>query len=110
MKLNLDPMPALRMAAKAKVNQHFDRLARPHLDAVYAAKRVAAQAGAPYPDWFVQEADLRGVTPVALASLILSKPDTLTSREVRRQRAMAAIDAATTPATLDAIVDILRQS
>lgn len=109
MKLTLDPMPALRMAAKAKVNQHFDRLVRPHLDAVYAAKRQTAQAGAPYPDWFVQEADLRGITPSALASLILSKPDTLTSREMERQRALVAVDAATTPAELDANVDILRQ-
>lgn len=108
MKLTLDPMPALRRAAKGKVNTHFNNLAQTHRDAAYIMKRNTAGAGAPFPDWFTQEADLRGITSTALASLILSKPDVLVDREVNRQCAMAAIDAATTPSALTAIVDKLR--
>jgi hypothetical protein len=103
MKLTLDPMPALRMSAKAKVNLHFNGLAQPHRDAAHAMKRTAADAGAPFPGWFAAEADLRGVTPVALASMIASKPDTVAERELHRQRVMAAVDAAKTPAELDQI-------
>jgi hypothetical protein len=108
MKLTLDPMPALRRAAKGKVNTHFNNLAQTHRDAAYIMKRATAGAGAPFPDWFTQEADLRGIVPAALASLILSKPDVLSERELLRQRAMAAIDNATSPDALTAIVDKLR--
>lgn len=108
MKLTLDPMPALRLATKAKVNTHFNHLAQAHRDAAYAMKRAVAGAGAPYPDWFTQEAELRAIAPADLASMILSKPDVVGEREMQRQRAMADIDAAVTPAALSAIVDILR--
>lgn len=104
MKLKLDPMPALRLDAKAKVNAHFNNLTQPHRDAAYAMKRNAATVGAPYPAWFTQEATLRGITPAALASLILSKPDVLSQRELRRQRAMLTLDMAKTPAEIDAVV------
>lgn len=110
MKLTLDPMPALRRAAKGKVNTHFNNLAQAHRDAAYSMKRSTARAGAPFPAWFTQEAELRGITPTALASLILSKPDVLSERELQRQRAMAEIDAATDPSTLTAVVDKLRHT
>jgi hypothetical protein len=103
MKLTLDPMPALRIAAKGKINMHFNGLAQPHLDAAYAAKRAVAKAGAPFPDWFATEATLRGITAKALAILIASKPDTVAERELHRQRVMAAVDTAKTPAELDQI-------
>lgn len=110
MKLTLDPMPALRRAAKGKVNTHFNNLAQAHRDAAYAMKRAVAGAGAPFPDWFLQEAELRGITSTALASLILSKPDVLSERELRRQRLMFALDQAKTPAELDAVLrDISKQ-
>lgn len=107
MKLTLDPMPALRRAAKGKVNMHFNHLAQAHRDAAYTMKRNVASAGAPFPEWFTQEAELRGITPTALAALILSKPDVLVDRETCRQRIMAQIDAATAPSELTSTVDKL---
>ena len=104
MKLNLDPMPALRAVAVTKINATFNTLAAPHIDAAHAEKRKAAAAGAPYPDWFTAEATLRGITPEALAVLIADKPDNIGERELARQQALAAIAAATSPAELDAIV------
>ncbi|MCB1393241.1 hypothetical protein [Nitrobacter sp.] len=110
MKLILDPMPALRRDAKSKVNMHFNNLAQTHRDAAYAMKRATAGAGAPFPDWFMQEAELRRITATALASLILSKPDVLSQRELRRQRVMLTLDNAKTPAEIDALVrDISKQ-
>jgi hypothetical protein len=103
-KLNLDPMPALRAVAVAKINATFNTQAQPHVDAAHDAKRKAAASGAPYPDWFTAEAALRGITPEALAALIASKPDNVGARELSRQQALAAIAAAKTPADLDAIV------
>jgi hypothetical protein len=104
MKLNLDPMPALRAVAVAKINATFNTQAQPHIDAAHDAKRKVAAAGAPYPDWFMAEATLRGITPEALAALVASKPDTAGARELARQQALAAIAAATSPAELDSIV------
>jgi hypothetical protein len=104
MKLNLDPMPALRAVAIAKINAQFNTQAQPHVDAAHDAKRKAAAAGAPYPDWFTAEAALRGITPEALATLIASKPDNVGARELARQQTLAAIAAATSPAELDSIV------
>lgn len=110
MKIALDPMPALRLAAAAKVNLHFNALAQSHRDAAHAMKRAAAEAGAPFPNWFSAEADLRDVTPEAFATLILSKPDALGARELERQRVLLTLDAAATPADLTRIVDKLLQS
>lgn len=108
MKLTLDPMPALRFTAAGKVNTHFDGLARPHRDAAHAMKRATAKAGAPYPEWFAQEAALRKITPQALADIVLSKPDVVAERELHRQRAMLALDEAKTPAEISALLDDLK--
>ena len=110
MKLALDPMPALRASAEAKVNQWFDAKAQPHRDAAHTAKRAAATAGSPYPVWFSQEAALRKITPAELANLILSKPDVVGHRELQRQQTLAQIAAAATPDALTSIVDILHKS
>lgn len=106
MKITLDPMPALRAASKARVNLHFDRLAQPHRDAAYATKRAMAAAtlaSGVAPTALQAEADLRGITVEALASLIMSKPEVVTERELDRQKVMAALDSARTPAELDGI-------
>lgn len=105
MKLTLDPMPALRRDAAAKVNLRFNNLAQPHRDAAHALKRQVAKAGAAYPDWFVQEAVLRSISASALAALVLSKTDDLAERELSRQRTLLAIEAAKAPADLSRIVD-----
>lgn len=103
MKLNLDPMPALRTNAVALANQWFNDKAQPHVDAAHAAKRAVASVGAPYPDWFTAEAALRGITADALAALVTSKPDNAAARELHRQKVMMAIAACTTPAELDTL-------
>lgn len=106
MKIALDPMPAERARAVNKVNAYFNSLARPHLDAAHAMKRqVASEPISGAPAWFIQEADMRGITPTDLADLVLSKPDTLAERELARQCALRAIDAARTPADLSRVVD-----
>jgi len=100
-------MPAMRSKTEAQVNAWFDEQVQPHRDAAWARKRDVAKAGAPYPDAFAQEAALRGLTPTALADLVLSKPDSVAAadaRELHRQRVNAAIDAAKMPAELDAIL------
>lgn len=106
MKIVLSPMPALRVSAVARINAHFNSMAQPHVDAAHAAKRKAASAGVPYPDWFAQEAALRGITADALADLVTSKPDNVAARELERQRTLAKVDAAKTPAELDAITKV----
>lgn len=107
MKIVLDPMPALRAAAAAKVNAYFDAKAQPHREAAHAAKRAAANAGPPYPVWFEQEANLRGITPDILSSIVLSKPDMVGERELERQQILARIAVAATPDALSGVVDIL---
>lgn len=103
MKVSLDPMPALRAATAFKVNEWFDKQAQPHRETAWSLKREAAKAGAPYPDWFAQEATLRGITADALATLVQSKPDVVGERELHRQKVMTAIDAAKSPADLDTL-------
>ncbi len=105
----IDPMPALRAAAVDQVNGRFDDMSRTglHRDQAHAYKRIAAAAvlaGAAPADEFKAEADLRGLTPVALARIIASKPSNLAQRELARQKMLAAIDRATTPGDLDQIV------
>ncbi len=100
MRLVLDPMPAARQARKDAVNKAFDTAAQSHVAQAHAVKRAwaATQDARLQP-----EADLRGVTVAELSALILSKPDTFAERELQRQRIMMAIEAARTPAELDAL-------
>ncbi|MFT3942068.1 hypothetical protein [Rhodopseudomonas sp.] len=101
-------MPALREAAKQRIDRAFNREATAfaHRDAAYAAKRAAAEdvfAERPS-DQLSAEAALRNVTVTELAIDILSRPDTVKERETRRQVALAQIRAATTKEQLDVIV------
>jgi len=101
----IDPMPALRDAAKARVDRSFntEAAAMAHQDAAYAAKRelaVRALTG-DVSELMAVEADLRGVSVADLASDILTKPDTVAAREMRRQAVLAAIRNAATPAELE---------
>ncbi|ACF01839.1 peptidase M23B [Rhodopseudomonas palustris TIE-1] len=105
--LNIDPMPALREAAKQRLDSAFNReaAAYAHRDAAYAAKRAAA-AGVlqgVVSQQLAAEAALRGVAVEDLARDILSKPDMLEERETRRQAVLAQIRAAATKEQLDAI-------
>ncbi len=104
MKLNLDPMPALKAERKLRVNDAFGKIGNQHLDQAYAQKREWAKTE---DERLSVEADLRGITTKELAKLILSKPDTIAVREEQRQRILAKIEKAKTPAELESIfVDI----
>lgn len=105
MRFNLDPMPPLKAAATKAVNEHFNTLAtqNAHRSAAHAEKRRVADAGSPYPDWFATEADLRGLSVEDFAAVIADKPDATGERELARQTALLRIEAATTPAEIDAV-------
>ncbi|MGO3934768.1 hypothetical protein [Rhodopseudomonas pseudopalustris] len=106
----IDPMPALRDAAKARVDRSFntEAAAMAHQDAAYAAKRdLAARALAgDLSELMLVEAELRGVSVADLASDILTKPETVAAREMRRQTVLAAIRNAATPAELEQVTKI----
>jgi hypothetical protein len=107
---NPDPMPMLRLAAVARVNEHFNRRhhERAHLDHAHASKRAiaaAVMAGEPIADDhpFAAEAELRGLNLADFAQVVANKPDHAMARELERQQAIHAIEAAATPAELDSI-------
>ncbi|WP_454629508.1 hypothetical protein [Bradyrhizobium cenepequi] len=98
--ISVDPMPALRAARKAAVNDNFNAANASHVEQAHLQKRLWAQT---LDDRLKPEADLRGITVAELAAIILAKPDTFAARELVRQSIMIQIDAATTPAELAAI-------
>jgi hypothetical protein len=111
-KISIDPMPAYRDGAAVKVNAHFTNLASLSAMQESAWKRKreiarAVKAGDCAGMAIAKEAELRGLTPAQLADLILSKLDPMTladARELQRQTALLAIDAAKTPAELNSIL------
>lgn len=105
MKLNADPMPALRQAKKDRVNASFnvEASASAHLDHAYSQKKCWA---AVKDDRLKQEADARGLTVDQLSEIILSKPDLLAEREARRQAIMRRIDAAILPSDLNSLTQV----
>jgi hypothetical protein len=104
------PMPLLKVAAIARVNEHFNRRAHElmHIDHAHAGKRrvaAAIMAGEPISEDhpFVQEASLREMNVSDFAQVIVNKPDNIARRELQRQQAIMKIESATTPDDLDAI-------
>lgn len=102
MKIAGSPMTAMRAAAVAKVNERYNRLAgqNVHRDAAHAQKRSIAAAvldGAEAPAEFAGEAALRGVTALALAQEIATKPNEAAQRELARQTELRAIATAARP-------------
>jgi hypothetical protein len=111
-KLTLDPMPSLRMAAIARINEHFNRRYhdRAHLDHAHGRKRqiaAAVMAGEAITEDhpFAQEAALRGINLSDFAQVIANKPDNISQRELQRQQIIMQIEGAATPAELDAITN-----
>jgi hypothetical protein len=109
MKLSLDPLPALRERAEEAINAHFNRLAYDagQCDAEHAAKRTAARSALDHdlvPDWFNEAAAIEGQEPGAFARSILAKPDEAAERGNARRRAIVAVRAATTVATIDSVL------
>ena len=101
-------MEAKRALAVAAVNGHFNALALAdvHRDAVHAKKRAAAMSllsgGEAYAE-FHAEAEMLGVTSLALAEEIAVKPDAPAVRELERRRILIAIASASSPAEFPAI-------
>lgn len=114
MRIEIDPMPALRADAERKINEHFNALAAVSIqqDAEHAAKR--AEAVKDRSPTLEAEAALTGTTGVALAAVIMSKTDNVLTRGLVRRKAVLAARKASTPDELAAIlassVDSKRQS
>jgi hypothetical protein len=103
MKLYIDPMPMAREAKKAAVNRSFSAVATQdlHRDLAHMMKAQWAKSDRAK---LKAEADLRGITVNELADLVLTKSaDAIADRELRRQEIMKRIEAAQSPADLDAI-------
>lgn len=110
MRVSLDPFPQRKAAAVAAVNAHFGSTAAAAAmrESAWVRKRDIARRHSNERTYdFEMEARLRGLSSDELADLILSKPDPTAladARELQRQTALIAIDAAKTPAELDAII------
>lgn len=107
--LFLDPMPSLREKATVRINSYFASLIDPR-ESIWRIKRTVAyvvQNGGTVPDEFAAEADLRGLSALELADLILSKEDPAPGRELARQRALFAVENAESQPELDAILSSL---
>lgn len=110
MKIIADPMPMLRVQAIARVNEQFNRkfMERAGIDHAHGRKRqiaAAVMAGEPIADDhpFIVEAKRRGMETLDFAQMIANKPCSISAREGVRQETIAAIEAAATPAELEAI-------
>jgi hypothetical protein len=116
MKVELQSSMTSRIAsAQESINAHFASVGAQSaaIDAIHTRKREIAadvKAGQAAPDAFQQEAELRGVTADDLADLILSKPCPIVAadeRELQRQRILLAVEAAKTPADIEAALSAL---
>lgn len=110
--MNLDLMPLLRISVIARINEHFNRRAveLSHIDHAHARKRqiaVALMAGERISNdhQFAVEAVDRKMNLSDFAQMIANKPDDISHRELLRQRTIAQIESAETPADLDAITN-----
>lgn len=110
-KINLDPMPAARSAMVERINAHFAHLSivEGHREQAWRRKRevaVAVSAGGEGTFSFTQDAQRAGMAVPDFAVSILAKRDPVEfadDRENARQAALHAVDAATSPAELQAI-------
>jgi len=110
-KINLDPMPAARAAMVERINAHFAHLniVEGHREQAWRRKREVATAvvvGGDGTFSFAQDAERAGMTVSEFAVSILAKQDPAEiadERENARQAALHAVEAATSPAELQAI-------
>jgi len=112
MKLTIDPMPGLRVIATTQLNEHYARQ-QPANPRALAHRRkaehaAAVLAGAEPRATFVAEATLRGLSVQDFARLVTSKAtadDDLDASELERQRRLLAVEAASSPAEITAILN-----
>ena len=110
MKVTIRTLPLMQRLAEERVESHFSALA---LDvtgkqAEHAMKRRAAEHvrdGEDPPEWFVEAAKIEGISPVDLAALILSKPDTTAYNAIARRRAIVRVRQAKSQEDLERILD-----
>jgi hypothetical protein len=104
----IDQMRIHRDEARDKIDRYFaDQLKQQlHRDTIHELKRAAAERliGGGQHDLLDTEAQLRGMAPIDLAKLIVSKPNDLFDRENRRQKIFQMIEQAADP---QALADIL---
>jgi hypothetical protein len=108
MKITVDPMVALRKTAEDKIEGIINAEASLNLyrDQEHAAKRLAAKAviSGDASHHLQAEAEMTGTTVEELARVILSKPDNVLERGLRRRKALMAVRHAKTPAEIDAVL------
>lgn len=110
-KISLDPMPAARAAMVERINAHFAHMSmvEGHREQAWCRKRevaTAVAAGGEGTFAFAQDAERAGMTISEFADFILAKQDPAEiadAREDARQAALHAVEAATSPAELQAI-------
>lgn len=108
MGIMIDPMPGLRQQRIDNVNQAFATHVgnNVHRHLAHERKRQQAEAivngGTPGAS-FSAEADLRGLIPIDLAYLVLSKSSELDDIELKRQQILSKIQVAKTPEELMAV-------
>jgi hypothetical protein len=105
----IDQMRIHRDEARDKVDRYFsDQLKQSlHRDTIHELKRTAAErliAGEQHALLDI-EAQLRGISPIDLAKLIVGKANDLFDRENRRQNIFKTIEQAADP---QALADILK--
>lgn len=113
MKINLKPIPNEKQLLNDEINATFHSFAAKnlHREQAWKRKREVAKAfltnetTAPS---LLSEAQLRGITGEALARLVLSKPDPIDDRELKRQTFLLAVEKATTIDELSIIREQLR--
>jgi hypothetical protein len=108
MRINVDPMPALRLSAAEQVNGHYLPRLGSALVIHSVHERKAAQAdGANASDAFKAEAKLRGMSVKEFSDLVRDKAraeNMLDAIELSRQQKPLTLDAAQTPAEIAAIL------
>lgn len=110
-RISLDPMPALRAAAEAKVNLYFNMIAAgsAQQDQEHAAKRAVAESvelpedgsDPKVPAWFAEAAAIENRTVREFVLILRSKPNEAAARGNERRRVINAVRTAKTPAELD---------
>lgn len=101
MKVTFDPLPGLRELAEADVRLYFQMEEQQSVnDAEHVLKQQAASMSEP-PDWFVQHAELEGMTVEKYRDVILSKPNPVLERATARRKLIIDVRNATSHAALD---------
>lgn len=117
MKIKLRPMldQGYLCEAEEAVNQaiNIEASINVHRDQEYALKRkiaadVLAQGESAAPLEFAKEAELMGLSVVALAQIVAAKPDEVLARGLRRRADVLAIRNAKQPSEIEAILQKYR--